>query len=90
MFPDTTLADAANYCRALGGETLPWCYTTSTEQRWDYCDFETIYWGILCDADRSKRNLISDLMRYKISSKQMNRHIYDIFGVILSIARNRI
>ena len=46
MFPDTTLADAANYCRVLDGNGLPWCYTTSAEQPWDYCDFDTIYWGM--------------------------------------------
>ena len=40
MFPDHTLADAANYCRAPNGNGWLWCYTTSVEQRWDYCDFE--------------------------------------------------
>ena len=45
-FPDASLADASNYCRAPDGRDIPWCYTTSAEQRWDYCDFEAIYWGM--------------------------------------------
>ena len=51
LFPDATLADAANFCRKPDGNDFPWCYTTSAEQHWDYCDFEAIYsgmiWGIL-------------------------------------------
>ena len=46
QFPDATLADAANYCRAPDGRDIPWCYTISAERRWDYCDFEEIYWGM--------------------------------------------
>ena len=49
-FADDTLADAANYCRAPDGRTLPWCYTISADQRWDYCNIEEIYWGIQCDV----------------------------------------
>ena len=49
-FPDDTLADAANYCRAPAGRTLPWCYTMSADHRWDYCNIEDIYWGIQCDV----------------------------------------
>ena len=44
-FPDANLADASNYCRAPDGSSLPWCYKTLAEQRWDYCDFERIFWG---------------------------------------------
>ena len=50
-FPDATLADAANYCRAPDGRNLPWCYTTIVGQRWDYCNLETIYWGIQCEIN---------------------------------------
>ena len=46
QFPDATLEDAANHCRAPDGRDIPWCYTTSAERRWDYCDFEDIYWGM--------------------------------------------
>ena len=45
-FPDSTLADAGNYCRAPDGNHLPWCYTTSIDQCWEYCDFDMIYWGM--------------------------------------------
>lgn len=28
-----------NYCRnTLGDEPMPWCYTTSSSKRWDFCD----------------------------------------------------
>ncbi|XP_004449855.1 plasminogen isoform X2 [Dasypus novemcinctus] len=26
-----------NYCRNPDGETAPWCYTTNSEVRWEYC-----------------------------------------------------
>ncbi|XP_058591815.1 plasminogen [Neofelis nebulosa] len=26
-----------NYCRNPDGETTPWCYTTNSEVRWEYC-----------------------------------------------------
>ncbi|XP_028996569.2 plasminogen-like [Betta splendens] len=26
-----------NYCRNLGGEPRPWCFTTNPSKRWDYC-----------------------------------------------------
>ena len=43
LFPDTRVADAANYCRNPGGNNLskpegPWCYTTSASIEWEYCD----------------------------------------------------
>ncbi|XP_053377567.1 secretory phospholipase A2 receptor-like [Mercenaria mercenaria] len=36
-FPETTLADAANYCRDPDKEGLPWCYTIDPDIRWQYC-----------------------------------------------------
>ncbi|KAH0622431.1 hypothetical protein JD844_024733 [Phrynosoma platyrhinos] len=27
-----------NYCRNPDGETMPWCYTTDSNKRWEYCD----------------------------------------------------
>ena len=63
MFPDRTLADAVNYCRVPNGNGLPWCYTTSIEQHWDYCDFEMIYWGM-----RNKTVYMKDFnCKYSIS-----------------------
>ena len=35
-YPNSGLDE--NYCRNPDGEGLPWCYTSSNEQRWDYCD----------------------------------------------------
>ncbi|XP_045165015.2 asialoglycoprotein receptor 1-like [Mercenaria mercenaria] len=37
-FPETRLADAANYCRDPDEEGIPWCYTTDPDIRWQYCD----------------------------------------------------
>uniref|UniRef100_A0A8D0XBY2 Plasminogen n=1 Tax=Sus scrofa TaxID=9823 RepID=A0A8D0XBY2_PIG len=34
-FPCKNLEE--NYCRNPDGETAPWCYTTDSEVRWDYC-----------------------------------------------------
>ena len=46
QFPDSTLYDAANYCRSPNNIWwLPWCYTTSMEVRWEYCDLDAIYTG---------------------------------------------
>ncbi|PIO16636.1 hypothetical protein AB205_0035930, partial [Aquarana catesbeiana] len=27
-----------NYCRNPDGESMPWCYTTDKETRWEYCE----------------------------------------------------
>ncbi|XP_078481818.1 uncharacterized protein LOC100184305 [Ciona intestinalis] len=29
-----------NFCRPLDGDATPWCYTTDTNIRWEYCDVE--------------------------------------------------
>ena len=81
MFLDANLTDAANYCRAPDGERIWWCYTTSTEQRWDYCDFDRIYWGILCSAI-IQFDHYSDAL-YNVSTSRMNRHMYNVFGFML-------
>ena len=72
-FPDTTLADAANYCRAPDGRDVPWCYTTSTEQRWDHCDVEAIIEGM----QQVKQFLIAPLVfarYYEFMSKPLVAH----------------
>ena len=41
LFPETTLEDAANYCRTPDGSDLPWCFTTSPEVRSQVCDLDS-------------------------------------------------
>ena len=36
-FPDANLAAASNYCRNPDGEQWPWCFTTDSNIRWEYC-----------------------------------------------------
>ncbi|XP_048841616.1 plasminogen-like isoform X2 [Brienomyrus brachyistius] len=35
LIPEKHLEE--NYCRNPDGETQPWCFTTSSSKRWDYC-----------------------------------------------------
>lgn len=37
VFPE--MENSENYCRNAGGdEKLPWCYTSDTTKRWEYCN----------------------------------------------------
>jgi len=40
--PQASIADVSNYCRnPLAGSSykpLPWCYTTSTDVTWEFCN----------------------------------------------------
>ena len=36
-FPETSLEDAANYCRNPDDDSHPWCYTTDPDWEWDWC-----------------------------------------------------
>ena len=40
-FPDSSLEEAANFCRNPNGSAWPWCYTM-TVTRWEYCAIEDI------------------------------------------------
>ena len=52
-----------NYCRNPDNEPLPWCYTTSPSQRWDFCDIpfcpegklHQFAWGGLHPAESARR-----------------------------------
>ena len=35
---DGSLTAAENYCRNVGAEPKPWCYTTDPNNRWEICD----------------------------------------------------
>ena len=48
LFPDSSLAEASNYCRNPDNEPKgPWCYTQDSSKRWEYCDIK-ICSGELC------------------------------------------
>lgn len=36
-FPETTVVEASNYCRAPNGATRPWCYVDD-DNGWSYCN----------------------------------------------------
>ena len=37
-FPEKSLTGAKNYCRQPDGiKFTPWCYTTDSDKRWEYC-----------------------------------------------------
>ena len=40
LFPESTLQDAANYCRTPDGKGWPWCLTTSPDVRSQACTFD--------------------------------------------------
>ena len=44
FYLEDSVGEASNYCRQLGGEPWPWCYTTS-DQRWDFCGKLELYCG---------------------------------------------
>ena len=39
LFPEMSLHEVENYCRAPDGSDWPWCYTTSPEVRRERCAF---------------------------------------------------
>ena len=43
-FPDAGLSE--NFCRNPDGEVDgPWCYTESSDKRWEYCDVPPCFYG---------------------------------------------
>jgi integrin beta 3 len=48
-FPEGSESNAKNFCRNPDNSTGgPWCYTTDSKVRWDYCDVKT------CDCKKTK------------------------------------
>ena len=45
FFLDSSLSDAANYCRNPEGEQGPWCYTTDPDKLWEFCDVQQCAMG---------------------------------------------
>merc|ERR1711860_333150 len=39
-FPEKSLTKASNYCRNPYGNSAPWCYTTDSRKRWEYCNIK--------------------------------------------------
>ena len=49
FFPlDDSVEGAVNYCRNVGGDGAPWCFTTDPRVRWQYC-YEQICNGMVLD-----------------------------------------
>ncbi|KAL5022003.1 hypothetical protein ScPMuIL_001158 [Solemya velum] len=44
MFPEGDEREAKNYCRRPNSVTMPWCYTTDPEVKWEPCDVATCPW----------------------------------------------
>ena len=67
FFLEDTVGEASNYCRQLGGEPWPWCYTTS-DPRWDFCGKLELYCGkCLSMALRNAGLLTSSHWKSKIT-----------------------
>ena len=41
-FADDSMIAAANYCRNPSGDEGPWCYTSESAVRWQYCKLPEI------------------------------------------------
>ena len=37
-FDGKSAVKARNYCRAVGGDRIPWCFTDDPDLPWDYCN----------------------------------------------------
>ena len=74
FFPlDASVEDASNYCRNIGGDNLPWCFTTDETVRWQYCS------EMICQGD-------DGLLIY--SSKEVLHHL-DFFIFLSDILTNK-
>ena len=38
QFPDASIEEAGNHCRAPDGDVRPWCYTVDPNERWQFCN----------------------------------------------------
>ena len=71
-FPDTTLADAANYCRNPDDSYIgPWCITTDVLERWDICDVA------YCGSECHPCLVIEDIVSKHIEDRAMYSRVMD-------------
>ncbi|EDL83071.1 plasminogen, isoform CRA_g [Rattus norvegicus] len=55
-FPCKNLEE--NYCRNPDGETAPWCYTTDSQLRWEYCEIPSC--GSSVSPDQSDSSVLPE------------------------------
>ena len=63
QYPDATVQDADNYCRGIGSEPWPWCYTMSSVS-WEFCG----KLELLCNSSKYISKLKFDFIRLSIFS----------------------
>lgn len=59
MFPDYSVAMAESFCRDPDGvKGAPWCYTTDTGKKWEFCEIQECSMMLVsegdCDATEGK------------------------------------
>ncbi|KAL4241093.1 Neurotrypsin [Mactra antiquata] len=57
LFPDGSVEAAGNNCRAPDDDVTPWCYTTDSNVRWEYCNISKCSGKFDFDAPCGQRPL---------------------------------
>ncbi|KAL4229862.1 hypothetical protein ACF0H5_010253 [Mactra antiquata] len=74
--PEISLSEAKNYCRDPGDDGFNWCYTTSTNVRWEPCVIAP------CTSDTDTCRILSTVngkSTYRAGYQYFNRTSYDTF-----------